>query len=57
MFGIEYEKLESVKRLRNIIAPYSKCERNEIIKKLNALDDGFLTSASEDQNTSLVRDS
>jgi hypothetical protein len=42
-FGITYDKLESVERLRNIISPFNEKERNEIIEKLAALDNAFLT--------------
>lgn len=42
-FGITYDKLDSVRRLRNIISPFNEEERNEIIEKLATLDDTFLT--------------
>jgi hypothetical protein len=46
-FGIVYDKLESVERLRNIIAPYNEYERNEIINRLAVLDDSFLTKVHQ----------
>lgn len=42
-FGIVYDKLESVQRLRNVIAPYNEYERTEMINRLVLLDDSFLT--------------
>ncbi|MEM2112452.1 MAG: hypothetical protein QXX08_11355, partial [Candidatus Bathyarchaeia archaeon] len=45
-FGIVYEKLESVKSLRNIISPYNERKRNELIEKLATLDDSFLTTVN-----------
>lgn len=45
-FGIVYEKLDSVKNLRNIISPYNERERNELIAKLATLDDNFLTTVN-----------
>lgn len=45
-FGIVYEKLDSVKNLRNIISPYNERERNELIEKLVTLDDSFLTTVN-----------
>lgn len=45
-FGIVYEKLDSVKNLRNIISPYNERERSELIEKLTTLDDSFLTTVN-----------
>ena len=45
-FGIVYEKLDSIKNLRNIISPYNERERNELIEKLATLDDSFLTTVN-----------
>lgn len=42
-FGIVYDKLDSVTRLRSILSPLNKNERNEITEKLATLDDSFLT--------------
>lgn len=44
-FGIVYDKLASVERLRNIVSPFNERERNEIIERLVTLDDSFLTKA------------
>lgn len=41
--GITYDKLDSVKRLRNILSPFNEKERNQIIEELIALEDSFLT--------------
>lgn len=46
-FGIAYEKLESVNSLRNIILPYNEIERNELVRKLSALDDSFVTTVNK----------
>jgi hypothetical protein len=45
-FGIVYEKLDSVKNLRNIISPFNERERNELLQKLRTLDDSFLTTVN-----------
>lgn len=43
-FGIVYEKLDSVARLRNTLLPFNERERNELITKLATLDDSFVTT-------------
>jgi hypothetical protein len=45
-FGIVYEKLDSVKNLRNIISPYNERERNELLQKLSTLGNSFLTTVN-----------
>jgi hypothetical protein len=45
-FGIVYEKLDSIKNLRNILSPYNERERSELIGKLAVLDDSFLTTVN-----------
>jgi type I site-specific restriction-modification system R (restriction) subunit len=42
-FGIIFDKLGSVERLRNIVAPYNDHEREELINKLSVLDNKFKT--------------
>ena len=44
-FGIAYDKLNSVRRLRNILSPFNAQERDEMIQQLNTLDDSFVTKA------------
>lgn len=46
-FGVVYEKLDSVKNLRNIISPYNERERANLIEKLVALGDIFLTTVNQ----------
>lgn len=50
-FGIVYDKLQSVERLRNIIAPFNEYERNQIIGKLAILDDSFVTKVHRKTKT------
>ena len=44
-FGIAYDKLNSVRRLRNILSPFNVQERDEIIQQLSTFDDSFVTKA------------
>ena len=56
-FGITYDKLGSVERLRNIISPFNEKERNEIIERLTVLDDSFFTKVFRKVKTSYWRES
>lgn len=41
--GISYDKLGSVRRLRNILSPFNAQELNQTIQQLQSLNDSFLT--------------
>ena len=42
-FGIAYDKIACVNKLRDIILPFNEGERNELLKKLAVLDDTVFT--------------
>ena len=42
-FGISYDKLGSIRRLRNILSTFNAQELDQIIQQLHSLDDSFFT--------------